>query len=194
MIKTGLVDELLEFHKCYNEKRLASEKPSYTEGIFQSIGFKEFHEYLILPEEKRNEASGKKALGKAIEDMKLVTRQYARKQMKWIVNRFLRKPDRQVPPVYGLDATNLDLWKENVLDPAAEIIQAVKKNRIPSQKPLPLQESLQDVPETHYCEVCDRIFVGRRTWEIHINSKKHSKIKASLKKADKKAKEQVIML
>lgn len=27
----------------------------YTKGIFQSIGFKEFHDYLMLPEEEKGE-------------------------------------------------------------------------------------------------------------------------------------------
>lgn len=31
----------------------------YTTGIFQSIGFKEFHEYLILPEEEKHSEKGK---------------------------------------------------------------------------------------------------------------------------------------
>lgn len=31
----------------------------YTTGIFQSIGFKEFHEYLILPEEEKHSERGK---------------------------------------------------------------------------------------------------------------------------------------
>ena len=35
----------------FNKKRLASDDnstPDYTVGIFQSIGFKEFHNYLLL--------------------------------------------------------------------------------------------------------------------------------------------------
>lgn len=32
---------------------LHSRSPDYTKGIFQSIGFKEFHAYLTLPEEER---------------------------------------------------------------------------------------------------------------------------------------------
>jgi len=32
---------------------LYSRSPDYTKGIFQSIGFKEFHTYLILSEEER---------------------------------------------------------------------------------------------------------------------------------------------
>ena len=47
MIDEGMVKELEDFHKSFNEKRACSDnKLDYTNGIFQSIGFKEFHDYL----------------------------------------------------------------------------------------------------------------------------------------------------
>jgi tRNA dimethylallyltransferase len=68
----------------------------YTKGIFQSIGFKEFHEYLILSEDDRNSEKGSKLFHAGVDALKLVTRRYARRQLRWITNRFLRKPNRQV--------------------------------------------------------------------------------------------------
>ncbi|XP_012230543.1 tRNA dimethylallyltransferase isoform X1 [Linepithema humile] len=54
MLEAGLVQELLDFHRRYNEHRIKTNtSPDYTKGIFQSIGFKEFHAYLTLPEEER---------------------------------------------------------------------------------------------------------------------------------------------
>lgn len=184
MIDRGLLNELLDFHKMYNEKRILEKTPSYTEGIFQSIGFKEFHRYLILSDEEKKTEKGKKLLEKAIEDMKVVTRQYARKQTKWVVNRFLRQPKRQLPPVFGLDATNVSDWNENVLQPAVAILQAFFEEKSPAINSLPILDPLDDVTETHYCEICERIFVGRRVWQIHLASKKHSKMKSSLKKQE----------
>lgn len=70
--------------------------PDYTKGIFQSIGFKEFHNYLILDKEKLNSEEGTKFLEQGVNDLKMVTRRYARKQIKWVSNRFLGRPDRQV--------------------------------------------------------------------------------------------------
>jgi tRNA dimethylallyltransferase len=47
MINEGMIKELEDFHKSFNEKRAYNDDiPDYTNGIFQSIGFKEFHEYL----------------------------------------------------------------------------------------------------------------------------------------------------
>lgn len=73
-----------------------SRPPDYTKGIFQSIGFKEFHEYLILETQERESEKGKKLLETGIENLKLVTRRYARKQIRWVTNRFLGRPDREV--------------------------------------------------------------------------------------------------
>ena len=42
--------EQTRFGEC-----LHSRSADYTTGIFQSIGFKEFHTYLVLPEEERRE-------------------------------------------------------------------------------------------------------------------------------------------
>ncbi|GIX73884.1 tRNA dimethylallyltransferase, partial [Caerostris extrusa] len=64
MLERGLISELLDFHKSYNEGRIDIQKPQYTEGIFQSIGFKEFHEYLVLSDEEKSSDSGRKIFEK----------------------------------------------------------------------------------------------------------------------------------
>ena len=38
---------------------------------------------------------------------------------------FILEPKRELPPVYGLDATDVENWKENVLKPATGIIQSL---------------------------------------------------------------------
>ncbi|RZC33778.1 tRNA dimethylallyltransferase, mitochondrial, partial [Asbolus verrucosus] len=125
MMEQGLVAELTNFHKMYNENRINDvETPDYTKGIFQSIGFKEFHSFLIMSEQERNSEKGRQQLEKCIEDLKMVTRRYARKQNKWTTNRFLGRTDREVPPMYGLDVTDVNKWDKNVTQPAMEIIQS----------------------------------------------------------------------
>jgi tRNA A37 N6-isopentenylltransferase MiaA len=71
-------------------------EPDYTKGIFQAIGFKEFHQYLLLSEEDRNSEKGSKLFHAGVDALKLVTKRYARRQLRWIKNRFLRKTTRQV--------------------------------------------------------------------------------------------------
>lgn len=45
-----VVREQTRFGEC-----LHSRSADYTKGIFQSIGFKEFHAYLVLPEDEKQE-------------------------------------------------------------------------------------------------------------------------------------------
>ncbi|XP_033211642.1 tRNA dimethylallyltransferase [Belonocnema kinseyi] len=183
MVEAGLVKELLDFHERYNEDRLKNnEAPDYTKGIFQSIGFKEFHNYLILPEDERSSEKGQKMLQESIAELKLVTRRYARKQKKWIMNRMIRRTDRQVPSVYSLNCTHIDKWKSDVLEPAIEIVSSLLKGEKPKQH-MPLNEQVKNRKvadssneESHFCQICERIFIGELQWKVHLRSIKHKKV------------------
>ncbi|XP_012282935.1 tRNA dimethylallyltransferase isoform X2 [Orussus abietinus] len=182
MVKAGLLKELLDFHERYNRERMESNAaPDYTKGIFQSIGFKEFHDYLVLPEDERNGEKGKRLLQQGIEDLKIVTRRYARKQKKWVTNRLIRRQDRQVPPVYTLDCTDVDQWNGKVLEPAIAIVSARLRNETPSQSPV--NENVKNVKandssneEKHTCEICERTFIGELQWNAHLGGAKHKKM------------------
>ncbi|XP_069669309.1 tRNA dimethylallyltransferase [Periplaneta americana] len=179
MLEQGLMQELLDFHRRYNEERLAANaEPDYTKGIFQSIGFKEFHEYLILSEEERSSEKGAKLFEVGVAALKLVTKRYARRQLRWITNRFLRRPSRQVPPVYGLNATDPSVWDERVLGPAVQIVESFLKGEKPAAiEPLPVTERPEkNEMKLHNCEVCGRMFVGDIQWNDHLHSKKHHRM------------------
>ena len=58
-----------------------------------------------------------------IEQLQLVTRQYARKQVKWMRQRFLHA-NRSRPDVFMLDSTKYpENWNKDVYNPAVEIVQ-----------------------------------------------------------------------
>ena len=67
---------------------------------------------MLSPEEQKD-PKGQKLFQAGKEQMMLATRQYARRQKKWIRQRFLRG-DRECPPVYGLDSTQPALWDSQV--------------------------------------------------------------------------------
>ena len=54
------------------------EEADYTRGIFQSIGFKEFHNYLILSDNDKQSDKGRQQFDKGVELLKIATRQYSR--------------------------------------------------------------------------------------------------------------------
>ncbi|ERL84601.1 hypothetical protein D910_02029 [Dendroctonus ponderosae] len=189
MIEEGLLEELLHFHKVYNQQRLLEGgPPDYTKGIFQSIGFKEFHSYLILSEAEKTSEVGRKLLQLAIDELKMVTRRYARKQIKWMSNRFLSRKDRQVPPIYALDTSDVAQWTQKVTNPAFRIVESHICGTLSTIEPLPMRDTVS-VPnlldDSYLCEVCNRIFVGKHQRDIHMNSRKHRKILANKAKQQK---------
>ena len=61
MLDRGLIRELEQFHEEYNRACAeADESFDYTRGVFQAIGFKEFHDYLLLSENERKSEHGAK--------------------------------------------------------------------------------------------------------------------------------------
>jgi tRNA dimethylallyltransferase len=105
MIQAGLVDELNNFKTEFEETKRESGFSTIKEysrdfqfGIFQSIGFKEFNDYFVHlgkakvaseTNEKVNQ-SVQALFEQCVKDMKLSTRRYAKIQMKWIKNRFIK--------------------------------------------------------------------------------------------------------
>ncbi|XP_074832255.1 tRNA dimethylallyltransferase [Carettochelys insculpta] len=173
MLAAGLLEELWDFHRRYNQEKVAENSQDYQHGIFQSIGFKEFHEYL-LTEGKCPQETSALLLEKGIQALKLVTKRYARNQNKWVRNRFLKRPGPNVPPVYGLEVSDLSLWDEKVLKPALQIVESFIQGQKPSIEPLKMEHEINENKVSHnLCELCDRIIIGDREWAAHTKSRSH---------------------
>ncbi|XP_065150626.1 tRNA dimethylallyltransferase isoform X2 [Paramisgurnus dabryanus] len=173
MLSLGLIDELKDFHQRFNEKKIKESSQDYQHGIFQSIGFKEFHEYLTASQDISQEELEKLKI-KGIESLKQVTRRYARKQNKWVRNRFLKRPASNVPPVYGLDVTDVTNWETTVLTPALEILECLQKGEQPSVQPIRVDGAeTRNKRRHHMCELCDKVIIGDLEWTAHQKSKNH---------------------
>ncbi|KAK6474422.1 tRNA dimethylallyltransferase [Huso huso] len=173
MLSAGLIEELREFHNRFNEQKIQNDSQDYQHGIFQSIGFKEFHEYLTVdcsaPEDSRE-----KLLRKGVEALKQATKRYARKQNKWIRNRFLNRPGLNVPPVYRLDVSDVSHWDETVLNPAMQILLSLIKGQPPTAQPLRMtSEGNRNKRSRHTCDLCDKVIIGDMEWTAHLKSKNH---------------------
>ncbi|KAK3532446.1 hypothetical protein QTP86_018083 [Hemibagrus guttatus] len=173
MLSLGLINELKDFHRRFNEKKVQDNSQDYQHGIFQSIGFKEFHDYLTAGGDIGQE-DREKLKSKGIEALKQATRRYARKQNKWVRNRFLKRPGTSVPPVYSLDVTNVSLWEQMVLTPALDILDSLCKGERPSVEPIRVEgEELRNKRSHHMCELCDKVIIGDLEWTAHLKSKSH---------------------
>ncbi|EHB16269.1 tRNA isopentenyltransferase, mitochondrial [Heterocephalus glaber] len=147
MLAAGLLEELRDFHRCYNQKNSSENSQDYQHGIFQSIGFKEFHEYLITEGKCTPETS----------------------------TQLLKKgPGPGAPPVYGLEVSDVSKWKESVLEPALDIVHSFIQGHKPVAAPvkIPYNEA-ENKRSYHMCDLCDRIIIGDREWAAHIKSKSH---------------------
>jgi len=185
MVERGLIQELTDFHERFNmsreevRNRVTGEvEADYTRGIWQSIGFKEFHSYLCLTEEQREGEEGRLLFEQGVQLMKIATRQYARKQVKWM-RRFLIS-ERRPPDYYRVDSSLPAEWREAVLLPAEALVAALLEGRRPDMAPLPLVhktvEDLVDDRRTHHCDLCDRDFKGSNQYRHHLASKPHRKM------------------
>jgi len=182
MMARGLVKELEQFHADYNRLRVEKgnvEELDYDKGIWQSIGFKEFHNYLCLSEEEREGENGKRLFSEGVERMKLATRQYSRKQNKWIRRRFLLNT-RNPPPVYRVDSSNPVEWAEKVYQPAELIVRDFIEGRKPAMEPLERFDNGKDIEEdcrkTMHCDTCNRDFKGSTQYKMHLKSSSHKKV------------------
>ncbi|XP_041096679.1 tRNA dimethylallyltransferase isoform X2 [Polyodon spathula] len=173
MLSAGLIEELRDFHNRFNEHKIQTDSQDYQHGIFQSIGFKEFHEYLTV-ECSASEESREKLLRKGVEALKQATRRYARKQNKWVRNRFLNRPGLNVPPVYRLDVSDVSHWDETVLNPALQILHSLIKGETPTAQPLRMtSEGNRNKRSRHTCDLCDKVIIGDMEWTAHLKSKNH---------------------
>ncbi|XP_008071396.1 tRNA dimethylallyltransferase, mitochondrial isoform X5 [Carlito syrichta] len=155
----------------HDKRKVASQ--DYQHGIFQSIGFKEFHEYLIT-EGKCTPETSNQLLKKGVEALKQVTKRYARKQNRWVKNRFLSRPGPSVPPIYGLEVSDVSEWEESILEPALEIVQSFIQGHKPAATPIKMPyNKTENKRSYHMCDLCDRIIIGDREWAAHIKSKSH---------------------
>lgn len=190
MLERGLLAELENFHEAYNKLRITrEERADYTMGIFQTIGFKEFHSYFALDAETRESEKGKNILKQCITEMKTSTRQYVRKQLKWIKSRFLRSGLRDLPPLFKLTTSfDEDGWIKQVREPAFKIVESILEGKplgdeVSSLKPDPVEGSAFN-PGKFHCEICDRLFIGTVQIEEHLKSKRHERMRYKKRKVE----------
>jgi tRNA dimethylallyltransferase len=186
MLSKGGMQEIQELHECYKQH---PQKPDLERGIWQVIGFKEFLPWLESGQQDD------KLLKECVESMKAHTRQYAKKQVKWIKGLLASdlKKEEQHDYIHGgrlyvLDATDLYHWRKNVSERGISITDEflLGHSTIP-QTPatlsilLPQEEQGDKTTQWKHitCPVCHNpddsplIIVGDRQYDIHIRSKRH---------------------
>jgi len=116
---------------------------NFTFGVFQSIGFREFHRYLADPPPSETKYQT------AVQNLKTANHQYAKRQVTWIRNKLLQAVRSSKPTegsmgveMYLLDATELQKWTSDVGDVANNIMEAFLRGD-PLPDPLALSSIAQ---------------------------------------------------
>ncbi|TIA73430.1 hypothetical protein E3P77_01166 [Wallemia ichthyophaga] len=164
--KQGLLNEIEELRALENAF-ISNGQQDYTRGLFQAIGYKEFDAYFKATTEKERDEAFKQGL----ELMKIGTRRYAMKQLKWIQNKLLPEivahqksaSSDGVPSsidIYMVDSSDISRWDEMVVHPAKDILDSelecgnkfelTKSTEFLNDEPLPDPKS--------YSEVAERLF------------------------------------
>ncbi len=188
MMDLGALEEIKELYAYYKEHKFTAEKCE--NGVWQVIGFKEFLPWLNNPENCDFNA--------CVEKMKIRTRQYAKRQVKWIKKMLMPDIDGKI---YILDATDLEQWNVNVSQRASSIIEDFTQGRstklpyAPEMLSSLLIHDSQNSPKLnadwkqYTCDICkdkdnkNLIAIGTKNWEIHLKSRRH---KANINKQHKK--------
>ncbi len=111
-----------------------------------------------------------------------MTRQYARRQLRWLRRRFLDASSAR-PPVYSVSSDDPARWDEDCLDPAQELVRAALEGRQPDRPPEKAVTAAAAAEEEDdmtlvTCQVCQRDFVGTRQMRAHLAGRRHKNVVA----------------
>lgn len=201
MMQAGLLDEVKSMNDYLLRHTQLGQEVDSSRGIWVSIGWKEFEPYLSAL--KSGTATPEKLaelLAVSIEQTKTATRQYAKRQTRWIRLKLIPglSNQKKLDSLYLLDGTDLTNWSESVsksaLDVTADFL-AGNELRAPSSLSAVAKELL--TPERSYdhsdrrdlwvrneCEICHIVCNTEELWQSHLKGRTHRR---GLKKQRKKA-------
>jgi tRNA dimethylallyltransferase len=197
MLGSGLIEEAQGIAAYARDLDSAGTTLDKTKGIWASIGYKEIEPYIFaLDDNTKTQTEREQIKGSCIEAVKAATRQYARRQERWIRTHIsdALTESRSMDTLYPLDCTNLSNWDNDVHQPATNLTAAFLGGRIRSS-PASLSEMAREIlsnigaelengntRECRYCEVCDKTLMTEKEWTVHLRSNTHKKALAGRKR------------
>lgn len=196
MFRNGAISELNEL---FEEYKLVKDSQDTTSGVWQVIGFKEFLPYLEAHngiDKPFEELEQDPEFVSCLDEMKLRTRRYARRQIKWIKNQLIPELQNE-SKVMVLDATDLSEFHDNVESRGLEMTREFLKDGKITIDQIPESLASEDLVkldktqmkwEHHQCDICmdatgnPMVFIGDQI-QIHLSGRKH---KLNLNRGKKK--------
>ena len=208
MLQRGLLDEVRTLHD-YAIEHSAQQPIDDSRGIWVSIGYKEFSAYTAaLASGESNETDLQALKDEAIERTKIATRQYAKRQTRWIRIKLLQalQTAHATSSLYLLDGTSVADFEARVLSPAADVTRDFLAGE-PMPEPKDLSEAAAEVltaavnqgPESgatlpkkwlrQKCELCGVTCVTEKQWEAHARSRAHRRLVSKKRKLEEEKEE-----
>jgi tRNA dimethylallyltransferase len=186
MMDAGLLKEVISINEYLKNQENSGLSVDRTRGIWQSIGWKEFEPYL---KELDSEMASQEKLGtlcsSSIERVQIATRQYARRQVRWIRLKLIHalSEEDSLDGLYLVDGTDLSRWSENVSIPAIDITRRfLEGNELRPPRELsaaalefltPDASNHPDIGFRQKCELCHMTAVTEIQWQTHLKSRRH---------------------
>ncbi|GAB1734764.1 hypothetical protein NU195Hw_g9363t1 [Hortaea werneckii] len=200
MLDAGLLGEVHTLDAHAEAGAAAGRPVDETRGIWVSIGYKEFKPYTkALASDNTSEKELVRLKTEAIDRTKAATRQYAKRQIRWIRIKLVNAlhEAKASDSLFVLDASDATQYDETVVKPALTITE-----QFLAGTPLPPPETvapstLTDLltsrrdydisakPESwtkQHCETCNVTCVVQDQWHQHVNSKAHKKLVSKRRK------------
>jgi tRNA dimethylallyltransferase len=197
MLDAGLLDEVKSMELYLSRESEAGVKVDRTRGIWVSIGWKEFEPYLkALETGTASRIDLKKLYELSIDQTKAATRQYAKRQVRWIRLTLIPalSDENVLDKLCLLDGTDISQWTEAVSEPAINVTaRFLEGSELPppqemseaAQQILAPTDGLDKKPDVWFrqeCEVCHMVAVNDVQWQTHLKSRRH---RALVKKKQK---------
>ncbi|KXJ93552.1 IPP transferase-domain-containing protein [Microdochium bolleyi] len=191
MEQRGLMDEVRQLAAHLDQRAARGEEVDRTRGIWQSIGFKQMEPLLQAERSGASLDELKRAKAEGLELMRIATRQYAKSQVKWLRGKtgYELKQKDALEYLFVLDSSDVDNFSDNVLQPAADVLQRFLEGRtLPApqelsptaQSVLSAFEDINAAPKaaikSFRCEACNLTLVTEAQWNEHLTGRRHRRV------------------
>ena len=185
MLDNGLLPEVESMHALFRNLKAEGRTLDVTQGIWVAIGYKELLPYVKASQTNSKSPKELEALKQeGITQTKDHTRQYAKRQTRWIRRKLIHALDysKLSRTLFLFDGLDLSRWSEDVEGSADNLVW-----RFLSGKSLPDPSSLSEVAEAllqpaekedmaaRYCKTCAKTLMSEVAWQNHVNGKGHKK-------------------
>ncbi|KAK6435879.1 tRNA dimethylallyltransferase, mitochondrial [Oleoguttula sp. CCFEE 5521] len=195
MLLNGLLGEVEHLDNLLESNGSAETSMDETKGISVSIGFKEFRTYTAaLREASYSEMELSRMREDAVERTKIATRQYAKRQVRWIQRKLISDLDDTDAreSLYLLDGTDASSFNSSVVEQATQLTDDFL-----TATPMPAPSSLSDIAKDmlqfkqgsqfstatqswirERCQLCDVTCVTEKSWAQHLRSRAHRRLES----------------